>query len=395
MAIARSDTPTRSELLARAAALVPALAARARHTEMLRRIPDETIADLHAADLWRILRPPRFGGYLADLGTFLDIIVELGRGCGSTAWVYSNLASHNWMLAMWPPEAQERVWGPDPEALIGSTLIFPAGRLAPDRDGFRFSGRWPYASGVEASQWIMLGAMLDVGGRPSPRIVVVPVEAITIHDTWHVAGLAGTGSHDVSCDDVFVPACMVFDPMDAREGFAPHTLGLAGDAYRLPIFPLIPHLVATPMIGMARGAYDDVVSRLATQVSNYNRSRVGEHLTVQTKIAEASLLIDTAHLLVRESIAAAHRYVAAGERPPLIDRARWRRDGTHAAVSCVRAVDLLLGLGGATAHFLDNPMQQRFRDIHAAAAQIHLQWDINAPEYGRVAIGLAPLSPIL
>lgn len=386
---------TREALIDRAAELVPTLRDRAAQTEAQRRVPRETIDDLHRAGLWRILRPTHFGGVYTDLGAIIDVSVELARGCASTAWVYINLVSHNWMLPMWPAQAQTDIWGENPDALIGSTLVFPAGKLEPVEGGYLFSGRWPYASGVDNSDWIMLGAMQQVGDKPAPRIVVVRVRDIEIIDTWHVAGLAGTGSKDVACANLFVPQHMVFDPLDAREGYAPNVGTLPGDAYRLPLFPFIPHLVAGPILGIARGAYEDFVARLRTQTSIYNRSRLADHTTLQMKVAEAAVLIDTARLLLRESFVEAHAQVAAGARSTVADRARWRRDATHAANVSVRAVDLLYGVAGATANYLDNAMQRRFRDAHAAAAQIHLSWDINGPEFGRVALGLAPNNPML
>ncbi len=385
----------RSTLIEHAAALVPTLRERAAQTEAQRQVSRATIDDLHRAGLWRILRPARFGGVYVDLGAIIDVSAELGRGCASTAWVYINLVSHNWMLPMWPAQAQEDIWGENPDALIGSTLVFPAGKLEPANGGYLFSGRWPYASGVDNSDWIMLGAMLQVDGKAASRIVIVRVRDIEIIDTWHVAGLAGTGSKDVACANLFVPAHMVFDPGEAREGHAPNVGSLAGDAYRLPLFPFIPHLVAGPILGIARGAYEDFVARLQTQTSIYNRSRLADHTTLQMKLAKAGVLIDSARLLLRENFAEAHTQVAAGSRSTMLDRARWRRDATHAANVCVRAVDLLYGVSGATANYLDNAMQRRFRDAHAAMAQIHLSWDINAPEFGRVALGLPPASPML
>lgn len=388
--------PSRDQLIASAASLVPVLRERAGETEQLRRIPDQTIADLHEAGLWRILRPERYGGYCTDFGVMIEVATELARGCASTAWVYSNIIAHNWMLPMWPAGAEETVWGENPNALIGSTLVFPAGRLESVAGGYLFSGRWPYASGVDASDWIMLGAIWPgVADKPLPRIVTVRVRDIQIIDTWHVSGLAGTGSKDVACDGLFVPAHMVFDPSLAREGFTPTVMSIPGDAYRLPLFPFIGHLVAGPMLGIARGAYEDFLEKMRSQVSIYNRSRIADHTTVQMKIAEAGVMIDTASLLLRDNIREAHALVAAGKRPLLLDRARWRRDATYAAGLCVKAVDLLYGVSGATANYLDNAMQRRFRDIHAAAAQIHLSWDINAPEFGRVAVGLPPANPIL
>jgi 3-hydroxy-9,10-secoandrosta-1,3,5(10)-triene-9,17-dione monooxygenase len=388
--------PSRDQLIARAAALAPILRRRAAETEQLRRIPDQTIADLHEAGLWRILRPEQYGGYLTDFGVIHEVTVELGRGCASTAWVYINIVSHNWMLPMWPAGAMETVWGEHPNALIGSTLVIPTGRLDPVEGGYRFSGRWPYASGVDASDWIMLGALLQSPeGKAAPRFVTVRVADIEIIDTWHVSGLAGTGSKDVACEGLFVPSHMVLDPALSREGHTPAVMSIPGDAYRLPLFPFIPHLVVSPMLGIARGAYEDFLEKMRSQVSIYNRSRIADHITVQMKIAEAGVLIDAASLLVRDNIREAHVLVAAGKRPALLDRARWRRDATYAAGNCVKAVDHLYGVSGATANYLDNEMQRRFRDIHAAAAQIHLSWDINAPEFGRVAVGLPPANPIL
>ena len=81
--------PSREEIIDRAAALVPVLRDRAAEAEQLRRIPDETIADLHEAGLWRILRPERYGGWITDFAVMVDVSIELGRGCASTSWVTS------------------------------------------------------------------------------------------------------------------------------------------------------------------------------------------------------------------------------------------------------------------------------------------------------------------
>lgn len=388
--------PSRVQLVEAARQLIPVLRERAPEAERIRRVPDETIEDLRAAGLWRILRPERFGGIETDFGAMLDVAIELGRGCASTSWVYINLVAHNWMLPYWPREAAEDIWGENPEALIGSTLVFPAGRLAPAEGGYRLSGRWPYASGVDSSDWMMLGA---IGPGPAkeaagPRIVLVRCADIEVIDTWHVSGLVGTGSKDVACANVFVPFHRVLNPVSSREGYTPGTEGMS-DAYKLPLMPVVPHLVAAPMIGIARAAYDDHVAYLESQVSTYNRSRVAEHTAVQLKVAEAGQLVDIAQLLVREDWMEAHRRVARGERPPLIDRVRWRRNAAYAAGCCVKAVDLIHSVCGARANYLDNDLQRQHRDVHAAAHQINLSWDINGAEFGRVAVGLSPTNDLL
>ena len=390
------DDVKRKEFTKRAADLAPVLRQRAGRTEEMRKIPKETISDLKDAGLWRILRPEHYGGFVSDFGLMIDVAIELGRGCASTAWVYINLISHNWMLPMWPQEAMNEIWGQDENALIGSTLIFPAGKLEPVKGGYHFSGRWSYASGVDASDWMMLGAMVaSSDGKSEERIVIVRANDLDILDNWFVSGLAGTGSKDVACKGLFVPEYMVFDPTLAREGYTPGTEELVGDAYRLPLIPFIPHLVVAPMIGIAMGAYDDFVEKIQSQASTFNRSRLAHHTTIQLKISETGILIDTARILVRENWLEAHRFVENKKHSSLEDRARWRRDAAHASRCCVQAVDLLHGVSGANANYLDNFLQLRHRDVHAAAHQIHLSWDINGPEFGRIVAGLPANNTLL
>ncbi|MDB5903888.1 MAG: acyl-CoA dehydrogenase, partial [Betaproteobacteria bacterium] len=133
----RKAAPNYGEVLERAEKLVPTLAARARATEALRRIPDETIADLRASGLLRILQPKRVGGAELPYDALVRVTAILARGCGSTAWVYANLANHDFMLAMWPAEAQNEVWSESSDQLIGSALMFPPGRATKVGGGYR------------------------------------------------------------------------------------------------------------------------------------------------------------------------------------------------------------------------------------------------------------------
>ena len=199
--------PSYDELRARAEALVPVLRERAAKTEALRRIPDETIADLHASGLFRIAQPARYGGSELPYGAFVELASIIGRGCGSTAWVLNNLASHHRMLGYWPKAAQDEIWGPSPETLIGSAFIFPGGRARKVEGGYRLSGRWPFSSGVDPSAWNMIAAVVpdEQTGASEYRVFLLPASDYTVIDTWYVSGLAGTGSKDVVANDVFVP----------------------------------------------------------------------------------------------------------------------------------------------------------------------------------------------
>src|SRR5579862_3813301 len=98
---------TEEELVARAHALVPVLAERAAHAEDLRRIPDETIADLRQSGLLRIAKPACFGGYGLDFDTVWEVGYRLALGCGSTAWVYMVSQIHDYQAGVAPPGAQD------------------------------------------------------------------------------------------------------------------------------------------------------------------------------------------------------------------------------------------------------------------------------------------------
>src|SRR3984893_14564792 len=122
-----AEPPRFEELLARAEALIPVLRERAPRAEQLRRLPDETIADLHASGLFRMLQPTRVGGSELPFRAICELTAVIGQGCGSTAWVLANLAAHHWLLGMWHPEAQDEIWGESPGSLISSALALVGG----------------------------------------------------------------------------------------------------------------------------------------------------------------------------------------------------------------------------------------------------------------------------
>ena len=306
MTSAKSDEhqPTRDEMIAHACALIPKLKDRAAETEQLRRIHPDTVQDLHDTGLWRLYQPVRYGGVELDYALYIDIGEALARGCASTSWVWANLVSHNWMLAMFDQAAQDEVWTRDNHTLIGSGLIYPCGKVDRVDGGYQLSGRWPFSSGIDPSSWVMLGGMVPVAegeDAPTPRIFVVEKSDIEVIDTWDVAGLVGTGSKDVACENVFVPEHMTLNPRDGRGGPTPGSAVNKNPIYRLPILALFPHVIAGTILGVARGAYDDFVGEIRKRTATYNKSKLAEHTTIQLRVAEAGALIDAARLLLHSN----------------------------------------------------------------------------------------------
>jgi len=384
--------PTFEELRARAEGLIPVLRERAARAEQLRRVPDETIADLHRSGLFRMLQPARVGGSELPYRAMVELVSIIGRGCGSTAWVLANLAAHHWLLGMWPPEAQDEVWGASPDNLVGSALIFPRGRARPAPGGYRLSGRWPFSSGVDPSAWNLIGGLVhdEDTGTAEPRIFLLPKSDYTIIDTWHVIGLAGTGSKDVAVEDVFVPAWRTLAVDQMTGGPNPGSRVNPAVLYQLPAISLFAFCIAGVSLGIADGAIENFAASTRTRLSNYTGRNLADFSTLQVHLAEAGALADAARALIITDCEEATRIVAEGTVPRLDQRARYRRDGAFAATLCTRAVDVLFTATGGGAIYAEHPLQRAFRDVHAANAHYVLNWDINGAMYGRVAFGLSP-----
>ncbi|MBV9015937.1 MAG: acyl-CoA dehydrogenase [Alphaproteobacteria bacterium] len=383
------DFPT---LLQRAEALVPVLRERAAKAEEIRRLPDETIEDLHRSGLFRILQPKRVGGSELPFRSIVDLVSAISRGDGSTGWVLANLAAHHWLLGMWPKQAQDEIWGESPDNLIGSALIFPRGRAKPVPGGYRLSGRWPFSSGVDAATWSLIGAIVldPEAGLNEPRIFVLPASDFTIIDTWHVIGLAGTGSKDVAVDDVFVPEYRTVAVKEITGGPNPGSAVNPSVLYQLPAISLFPFCIGGVSLGIAQGAIEYFTQTTKTRTSYYTGRNLADFVTLQIHLGEAGAIVDAARAVMLSDCEEATRLVGEGVVPSLDHRARYRRDGAYAATLCTKAVDLLFQATGGGAIYARNPLQRAFRDAHAANAHYVLNWDINGAMYGRVALGLSP-----
>jgi 3-hydroxy-9,10-secoandrosta-1,3,5(10)-triene-9,17-dione monooxygenase len=378
-------------MVARAKALIPQLRDRAARTEELRRLPPETERDLHEAGLFRVVQPNRVGGSELDYVALVDCAEQLGKGDASVAWNFANLASHHWMLAMFDKRAQDLVWDRDPNALIASSFIFPAGRARKVDGGYRLRGSWPFSSGVASCDWNMLGSVVDSDDEADGieyRIFLLPKRDYRILDTWNAAGLRGTGSNDVEVRDAFVAEAFSVAVSDLAGGPTPGSVVNPNPLYTLPVFSLFPFVLSGVALGNAQACLDDYVESARHRASTYNRAKLGDLQSTQIKIAEASAKIDAARLIMRanciEAMAAARR----AEIPDMAVKTRARRDGAHSVNICTEAVSLLFAASGARGLFTSGALQRQFRDAHAINSHIAFNFDAAGTNYGRVALGL-------
>jgi 3-hydroxy-9,10-secoandrosta-1,3,5(10)-triene-9,17-dione monooxygenase len=384
-------------LLARAQALVPVLRARAAETEKLRRLPDANVAALREAELFRLFRPARYGGIEAPFRAFVEFGAALGRACGSTSWVFNNLIAHNWMLGYWPEAAQDEVWASASAALIGSSFIFPSGHAERVAEGYRLSGRWPFSSGIDQSDWMMLAANVAQSsqGKPEPRFFLVPRADYTAIDNWYAMGLAGTGSKDVVVDAIVVPEHRTLAAEGGKGESHPGSAVNPGALYQLAWYALFGFVNGATALGIAQGAVEDFTTATRARVATASGRHVADFATMQIRIAEAATLVDAAETLMLQDCDEAMSIAVSGRSATMAEKTRWRRDGAFTARLSVRAIDILFTGAGGSAIAESHPLQRALRDAHAAQGHIGLNWDLNGTMYGRVALGLDPDFPLL
>ena len=385
------ETDAFAAMATRARALVPQLRDRATRTEELRRLPPETERDLHESGLFRIVQPKRVGGSEFDYVALIDCAEILGNADASVAWNFANLASHHWMLGMFDKRAQSEVWDKDPNALIASSFIFPAGRARKVEGGYQLRGRWPFSSGVASCEWNMLASVVfpeDEADGIEYRIFLLHRDQYNIVDTWEAVGLRGTGSNDVEVKDAVVADALSVAVNDLAGGPTPGSAVNPNALYALPAFSLFPYVLSGVALGNAQACLDDYIDVARHRASTSNRNKLGDMQSTQIKIAEASAKIDAARLIMRSRCIEAMDDARRGDVPDMAAKTGLRRDGAFSVNLCTEAVSLLFAASGARGLFTSGALQRQFRDAHAINSHLAFNFDAAGTNYGRVALGL-------
>jgi 3-hydroxy-9,10-secoandrosta-1,3,5(10)-triene-9,17-dione monooxygenase len=390
-----AEAPSHDELWGRLEQLLPALRERAARCEELRRMPDETLRDFHDAKLFRIHQPKRVGGAELEFAAVVTYGALFARACASTAWNWVNLAAHHLLLAMFPPKVQEEVWGASPDTLVASSFVFPAGRAQPVKGGYLLSGRWPFSSGVDPSDWDMLAGLVTVaeGAPPEQRIFMLHRSQYQIHDTWFAGGLRGTGSKDVEVKEQFVPEHRTLAVADTKGGPTPGSAVNPGPLYQVPVFALFPYMLSGVALGIADGMIADFAASAAGRAGRMTGARVTEIQSTQIRLGEAAAIARASRLAQESNCIEAQALAAGGKVPDLRTKARYRLEGAYAVDWAVRAVDVMFGLCGAGGLYESGHTARAFRDAHAVRQHFSFNTDIAGTTYGRVALGLGSDNP--
>lgn len=389
--------PSIEQLGDAARALVPHLRERARDTELQRRVSAETTERFRQAGFFKLMQPARYGGYEYGFTAFIEIISELARGCASSAWGCSLGVVHQWVLGTFPAQAQEDVWGSNPDAIVCGSYA-PAAMAEKVEGGYRVQGQWHWASNVDNSQWALIGVQFpaeEKGAAPSAGFLLVPRSDYRIEDNWHVVGQAGTGSKTVAIDQpVFVPGHRRLTFAEASSNQPPGMAVNANPVYRIPFLSAVPVCLVSPMLGNAQGAIEAFVDLAGNRVTRGavagGGNRLSQFFPVQSRLAEASAAVDAARLLLFRDTAEVEQMANAGQIIDMDKRIRNRRDHAFASRLSHQAVEGLFASVGGAGLALDQPLQRMWRDANMIARHISLNWDAVSSMVGQHLLGLEP-----
>jgi alkylation response protein AidB-like acyl-CoA dehydrogenase len=352
-----------------------------------RQLPDRLVDKLTDAGFFRMMLDRELGGLEAEPLTAAQVVETLSKVSPSVGWVVMIIASTNfWAARTLPDEAVREVFTPGEPVNVTGNLV-PHRRAVKTDGGWRVSGQWPLGSGCHHSHWAASGGWLHdeqgpiiEDGIPAWRVFYTPIGDCHILDTWHSTGLRGTGSHDYTMDEVFVP-----DRLVTRHPLrAPSLRSSRHYAYSA--------VVIGSMASVARGAIDSLIE-IFGEKQELPSSRLSSSIfDKQADLGAAEALVGSARAYLHATLSQVWDRVIAGEPLTSELRARFRLACTNAATASVAAADLAYRAGGTDSIYTSSPVERFFRDVHTVAAHVAMRPSTLA-DGGALLLGQEPNIP--
>ena len=349
-----------------------------------RRLPEALFRAVAERGLLRLWLPAALGGPALTPLEFMAVVEAAAGLDGSLGWVIGNGAGMSRVGGYLPTEVTSG-WFADPLAFVVSSTG-AVGRAEPVAGGYRVTGRWPFGSGAHHGT-LFMGLCAEPPSAateaPAPFCCYMPASAVTLHDTWFVSGLRGTGSCEFEVTDLFVPLAHAhpFQPRPTQ----PDVL------YRLPQFSIFPWTVAVVPLGIAAAALRHAVNLAASKARQGQAQLLREREIVQSDVGQSQAQLRAARAFLVEAMDDLVAKIESGDDGLVQARAAFRLACSHATDSAVQIVDRLARMVGAVAILESFPLERCVRDVHAAAKHIAMSPN-NYVVAGRLALGLEPLN---
>jgi alkylation response protein AidB-like acyl-CoA dehydrogenase len=382
-----------NEIIGRYRELRPLLRANAAAGEAQRSPVPDVDKPLRELGAYWLTLPPRWGGGGMSNTAYARAQMELAKGDPSVAWVVQIINSTTWIASLGSDALQEALFGDGPVAICGS--YNPPGKARKVDGGYIVSGRWPYSSGSRQATWAQCGFVLphEEGGPVTPGInfVYIPMDQLTIEDTWYVVGLQGTGSDTTVADEVFVPDHLVV-LTDAPFGLPVPGKRHAGDVSdRQPLVATIRATGMALLVGAAQAMLElleaDVVRKplVTTLFATKAESQV-----VDYEIGKVAAQLDTAEKLLLDATAQIDGRAVSGQEWTLVELARHKAQCAQVTDLVHDSIERIMYLAGSSAFLHANPLSRFWRDIHVGLRHVQYVPNLGYEIYGRDRLGISP-----
>ncbi|VWX59114.1 acyl-CoA dehydrogenase family protein [Sphingorhabdus sp. 109] len=349
--------------------LLPEISARAEETEQARRLPADLAAKLAAAGAFNLSKPAAIGGLELDPLDFMKIVATVAGADASAGWCVMIAVTSTLGAAYMPEPAAREIFGADD--VITGGVFAPMGKAEDRGDHYLLSGQWQWGSGSANCSWLGGGAMIFKDGElqkfdngaPYHRMLFFPATEASFIDSWHVAGLKGTGSGDFSVEGVKVPK-------QRSVSFVGDRPRDPGALYKFPLFGLLALGVSSVALGNARAALEEIHMMVMSKKTPGGGRSMAQRATVQADLARATASLSGAFGYLENAIAGCWAEARGSAEISVKGRANLRLACAHATEISAEVCKTAYTLGGGSAVYSDNSLQRRFRDAHVATQHI-------------------------
>jgi alkylation response protein AidB-like acyl-CoA dehydrogenase len=372
--------PPLEGLLERVRAVVPLIRERAAEAERRRKPDDEVIEALKATGVFRSFVPKRFGGYELGMDRYVDLGICVSEACASSGWITTFYMEHCWQFASFCSETQEEVFGEHGFVLAPGSVNPNAGEAKPCDGGFDLSGHWKFSSGIVHAEWVLLNAGVVSAESPMPRKFLVRPDQIEVIDTWHVDGMAATGSHDIVAKGVFVPERHASLPLGSAGG------GEGGYLTRIPVLPFLALTAAIPAVGAARRAVELFRELIGRRVRFGTHKVQARNAASQARLANAYAQVAAAEAALRLCARSVEEHARGEIELSGLEQIQGRLAIARVVHECLDAVRKIMDGAGSSVHFSGEELSRIHRDVQMISTHTIFDLELAAPQCGHAML---------
>jgi len=353
---------TYKDFQGRIEALLPELESRNSEMEAVRHLPNDLAQKMAKAGLFRLITPKSFGGFELPPQAFMDCVSTVAKVNASAAWCVMIACTNTLSAAYLPVPTAVEIFS-DPMMITGG-IFAPMGRAIDQGETYLLSGRWQWGSGSVNTQWMACGAMIEGADKAeAARMFFFPTSQAELIDTWHVAGLKGTGSGDIAVKNIEIPK-------DRSVALATDTPVETGALYIFPPFGLLGIGVASVAYGNALGAIESFKILAVSKKNSGSRRTLSEQQNVRIDYAKAAARLRAAKAYLDSEIKTVWDAALRDGKLSISKRADLRLACSHMTRVSADVCRIVYEFGGGSALFLSSDLQRRFRDAHAITQHI-------------------------